>query len=316
MFDVIRVNRRDPELHRYLSSVLAGGYHRIEWQDPDVDCTELYQHVGGAVVRGRCSVLEALAPWLADAPPYRGMSGLGTAAQHIAARAVLMGAFAKEHQAPRRQALQYAQAVTHLETAYGLGWKGAMVGSHNWGAVQCVAGNAPCIAYQDSNPDGSHYPVSFRSYPTDVDGAADAVRHVLELRPRVAAELRRARPSVMRASYAMRRERYYGGFCPQAAAKYGAAVAKASFADPDRDDGTRACAREAIEAHAHAIWSRVQEIAAANNEPAALELGTYDDADRWWHGGASSWRRALFGLGVSAAAGGAVYWLVRARGWR
>lgn len=243
------------------------------------------------------------------------MSGFSSAHQHIAARAVLMGAFAKRRQAPRRQALQYVQAVTHLETVYGLGWKGAMVGSRNWGAVQCAkSSDADCIAYQDSNPDGSKYTVSFRRYPTDVDGAADAVRHVVELRPRVASELRRSGPSVMRTSYAMRRERYFGGFCPQATAKYGAAVARASFADPDRDEGTRACAREAIEAHAKAIYARAQEIAQANNEPLTLELGSYEDADRWWHnGGDSRLVGALAGVAAAFVFGGGA-WILHRRG--
>jgi hypothetical protein len=207
---------------------------------------------------------------------------------------------------------QYVQAIGWLESNYGQGWKGAMVGSNNWGAVQCAAGASPCIAYQDSFPDGTTYKVSFRSYATPLEGATDLARHVVGIRPRVRQALEERSPSVFRASYAMRREHYYGGFCPVASKQYGGAIAKASFGTPDHSDGTRACAEEAITAHAKRVWADVQKIAAESGEAPALELGSYDDADRWWHGGGGSrWAPVLAGLGVALVAGGGAYALNR-----
>jgi hypothetical protein len=86
----------------------------------------------------------------------------------------------------------------------------------------------------------------------------------------------------MRASYVMRRGSYYGGFCPKAQKRYGDEAAKSSFRYPDRDEGTRACSREAIELHAKTAYGHVRQIAAANDEPVAIPLGTYEDADEDW----------------------------------
>jgi len=194
---------------------------------------------------------------------------------------------------------QYTQAIAFLETAYGRGWKGAMVGSNNWGAVQCAAGQSPCIAYQDSFPDGTPYSISFRAYESPEKGAEDVARHVLKLRPQTARALEERNPTTFRASYAMRREKYYGGFCPQATSRFGGAVANASFATPDRDAGTKACAEECISAHAKRVAQIVHDIAADTGEPAALSLGNYADADSWWHGGGSRSWAPLAGLVVA-----------------
>lgn len=242
-----------------------------------------------------------------------------TAAQHKMARATFELAESRyKRKALSKAALQYAQGVALLESTYGLGWKGAMVGSHNWGAVQCTNQSAAdCIAYQDSYPDGTTYKVSFRRYADDIAGADDVLHHVLDVRPKVAAALAEPRPSVMRASYAMRREHYYGGFCPVATKSGGSEAAQASFATPDRDAATKACAREAIEAHAKVMWNHVQEIAAALGEKPALELGSYADADAWWHGGAVGGSRGSFlaALLIGGAAAGGAYYLHSRRGW-
>jgi hypothetical protein len=179
--------------------------------------------------------------------------------------------------------LQYAQAVAWLETNYGQGWKGAMVGSNNWGAVQCgKTATGTCIQYQDSRADGTKYSVGFRAYPSAVAGAEDVVRHVFQKRPKTASALASSTPSAYRASYAMRRERYYEGFCPNATKKYGSEPARASLANPDRDEGTRACMQEAVEAHSKLTGSLSREIAAANADPAPLPPGDFKDADDWW----------------------------------
>ena len=207
-------------------------------------------------------------------------------AQHQAARDIMAQAF---ENVMGRQAtpaeLQYAQSVAWLETNYGNGWKGAMVGSNNWGAVQCAlksAGQPGCILYQDSHPDGTKYQIGFKSYPSPVAGAEDVVRHVFKLRPRTAASLASDTPSAYRASYAMRREKYYGGFCPNATKQYGAEAARASFANPDRDAGTRACMQEAVAAHAKLTTSLSREIATANADVETLDAGNFEDADSWW----------------------------------
>lgn len=183
--------------------------------------------------------------------------------------------------------LQYAQAVAWLETNYGQSWKGAMAGSNNWGAVQCPlksTGTENCTLHQDSHPDGTTYQIGFKRYDSPVAGAEDVVRHVLKNRPRTSEALTSDFPTAFRASYAMRRERYYGGFCPQATRQYGSEPARASFAEPDRDDGTRACMQEAVNGYAKQTGSLAAEIAAANSDPYALEPGSFEDADAWWFG--------------------------------
>lgn len=216
---------------------------------------------------------------------------------------------------PSLAEVQYVQAFTLGESGYGASWPG----THNWGAVQCKS-TAPCppgcFEHADSNPDGSKYRGCFVLYPDDLAGATDAARHALILRPRVAEALRARAPSVMRASLAMRRERYYGGFCPKATGKFGAAAAQASFPFPDRDEGTRACEREAVEGHAGGVWQRIKAISAELGEKPALELGSFDDAYAWWHGAPDKGiGGALVGLAVAGIAGGAGWYLVRRKGW-
>lgn len=142
-----------------------------------------------------------------------------------------------------------------------------------------------CIAYQDSNPDGSTYPISFKGYETDEEGIADLAREVFSLRPGVVRALESDAPSVFRASLAMRREHYYGGFCPEATKAHGADAAKASFQTPDRDAGTLACQAEAVTAHAHTASSLIDQIATACGDTQRPPYGTLDDAIAWWKSG-------------------------------
>lgn len=181
---------------------------------------------------------------------------------------------------PNADELAYLLAVAFLESSYGKGWKGAMVGSNNWGAVQCgkASQNAPgCILYQDSYSDGTPYSVSFRSYPSAVDGAADVAKHVLVHRPRTAEALSRKGATAFDASYAMRREKYYGGFCPKASNRFGAEAAKVSLGSPDRDEGTRACEAEAVSLHANRAQGLMLEIAQALGTT-AMPLGAFETA--------------------------------------
>lgn len=219
---------------------------------------------------------------------------------------------------PTLAELQYVQAFTHGESTYGASWPG----TNNWGAVQSTARPTGTVCppgtfyHLDSFPDGSKYDACFLLYPTPLAGATDAARHALILRPRVAEALRARVPSVMRTSLAMRRERYYGGFCPAATKAFGAQTAKDSFPLPDRDAGTKACEREAVEGHAGGVWKRIQAIAAELGEKPALGLGTFDDAYSWWHGGGgySNVGSFLAALLVGGAAAGGAYYLHR-RGW-
>lgn len=210
------------------------------------------------------------------------------AAKHRQARAVVLEAFQLAGVSPTPAKVQYVQAVGYLETGYGRWPFGAVPNQNNWGAVQCPSGapDSECTAAaQDSKASGAKYSVRFRAYPTPAAGAADLVRNVLAKRPRVAAALEASPPTVFGASFAMRRERYFEGFCKKAAKQYGDGVANASFREPDRDQGTRACQREAVEGHAGGIWQYVREIAASLGEPVAMALGSYEETEQAYRGG-------------------------------
>lgn len=102
------------------------------------------------------------------------------------ARNILIEAFRREMgRDPIEAEIQAAQAVAKLESHYGAGWKGAGVGSNNWGAIQCCKpkdGKCPpnSFLYTDTSPtsDGKNvkYSICFKSYATPVDGAADLIR--------------------------------------------------------------------------------------------------------------------------------------------
>lgn len=203
---------------------------------------------------------------------------------HKAARPVVVEALTRLlGRAPTLAEIQYGQAIGWHEGRYGRGWKGAMVGSNNWGAVQCAKNStADCTPYEDSYADGTKYEVSFRRYATPTEGAQDMLRHVFIRRPNTARALSDGDATVFRASYAMRRERYYEGHCPQAKKRFGAQAVRASLGSPDRDDATRACAEEATRVHAKLSASVIATIAGACGDPGALRLGSWEDADTWY----------------------------------
>lgn len=225
------------------------------------------------------------APPAPDAPEALGPVDRSKDAIHKAARPIIEVAVkrvvARDGTEPE---LQYVQGVAYVETNYGRGWSGAGIGSNNWGAVQCPANaqdGPDCFPYQDSQSSGEKYKIAFRRYATPEDGATDVAKHVLKQRPITASVLADPKGTIYRASFAMRRERYYGGFCPKATARYGAEVANSSFAHPDRDEGTKACQRECVELHAKTVGKVIQAIAAAiGKEP--MRLGTYEDAEKWY----------------------------------
>lgn len=70
------------------------------------------------------------------------------------------------------------QIIGWLESNYGRGWKGAGVGSHNWGAIT-GSYKGDSFTYGDSrpNPDDPDHPIKyetkFRKYPNHAEGIAD-----------------------------------------------------------------------------------------------------------------------------------------------
>lgn len=176
--------------------------------------------------------------------------------------------------------LSYCLAVAKLETGFGRGWKGAMVGSNNWGAVQCSASNqdgAGCIPYEDSYADGTKYKINFRSYATPVDGARDVIKHVMVHRPTVAKVLASPDCTIYRASLAMRRTTYYGGFCPKTVSRYGTMGRRTAQRNPETD-AEKSCEHEAVDLHAaKAVAPIAAELATALGT-SPMVLGSYEDA--------------------------------------
>lgn len=221
---------------------------------------------------------------------------------HRAARQIVMEAGEEVLGRPLTMAeLQYVQAVAFLETGYGNGWKKGMVGSNNWGAVHCSkreegldrflgvsAGSfginigttrvsfGNCIEHEDTRPDGSSYKQTFKTYATPKDGAKDVVKHVLTQRS--TGKALGSDGSIYGASFIMRREKYYGGRCPQAVKQYGATAAQQSVGTPDKNEGTQACEREAVEAHAKRVQEVINDIATSNGDATKPPLGSYEDA--------------------------------------
>ncbi len=218
---------------------------------------------------------------------------VSAAGAHKWARPVLIEAFRKvKHRDPNLAELQYLHAVAWREGGYGLGWKDAMKGSNNWGAVQCPGGKAGpnCQPYQDTRPDGTKYWAYYRTYPTPVDGAADVVVNVFgRSRPQTAKALAEG-GTVFDASYAMRRERYYEGFCYQATKKYGGTETRKSSLQPYLNEATRACAEEAITSRSKQAKETIDQVALANGDPSVMSLGTYAEAE-------ARWRREVTGGG-------------------
>lgn len=179
------------------------------------------------------------------------MSGLN----HAAAAEVMRAAWRAEHgRDPEPRELLFALAVAAAETSYGQGWVGkqaACKGSNNWGARQLTkkeqeAGVPGCDA-TDSHPDGETYPQQFKVYPSPEAGAREVVRLLTKERARTWAVMRDPEKSVLDFSDMLRRDRYYGGRCPEATRAHGAAVKK--YGDPT-DAATEACHAEAVRYHA------------------------------------------------------------------
>lgn len=204
--------------------------------------------------------------------------------------------------APNEGELLYSLLVAKHESSFGRGWKGAMQGSNNWGAVQCgqaaISQGAACISWQDTHPDGRTYDVGFRKYASPAEGAADVVRNLTKQRPSVW-EVMRAKGSLADFARAMRVERYYGGFCPQATKAGG----RFSYGKP-KSPAEEACHEEAIAGYVKANAKSLGQIAEALGVQAppveSLPLRS-SSLGGWWPyaaaalvgvGAAYAWRRA------------------------
>ncbi len=190
--------------------------------------------------------------------------------------------------APSIVETQYGQAIGWLESSYGRGWgkcpckntecdMAGAAASNNWGAVQ-AKGGVPSFQWCDTNPDGSEYAQHFRSYDSPEAGAADMLSHIFKSRKAVADALKSEGATVYRASLAMRRTTYFGGWCPNAIK--GGAVS--SYGDPKGDPKKLACEAEAVAMHAKRAKTIIDDVAASNSDPGAMPLGTLEDAIRWY----------------------------------
>ena len=154
------------------------------------------------------------------------------------------------------------------ETSYGQGWVGsqsACKGSNNWGARQLTKGEiekgSPGCWGTDSHPNNERYPQQFKVYPSPVEGARDVVRLLTRQRSRTWAVIRDEKASIYDFSEMLRRDRYYGGLCPEATKQFGEKVKR--YGDPT-DDATTACHLEAAKHHAEKfIGPLISQIAGA-----------------------------------------------------
>jgi len=160
---------------------------------------------------------------------------------------------------PSQEMLQTLGAISDLESSYGRGWSGPMVGSNNWGAITCgkspdESGACPpgCSPNKDSSPYSGEYVTCFRRWDTPAEGAAGLIK-LLSKWPEVIAAIESG--NLDEVSWTMRQRNYYLGF----------------KTDP----------REAAREHAGALEKRTKEIAEALGEP----LVAYRKGEDWTPGG-------------------------------
>jgi hypothetical protein len=196
--------------------------------------------------------------------------------------------------------LQIVQLVGWLESRYGLSNPPKIPKSvgliNNWGGVQCGVkkpAGTTCQPSEDKQADGKVYSVPFVKYPTQEQGCADMMRHVMQYRPQTGYLLKQPPAendspgedsnsvTLFRIAYTLRREKYYEGFCNTAAKQYNVG---GSLTSPDKNVGTKACAKEAISLWVTAQLKNLNEMLAPNclNEPIAFPVGTYEDAEKWY----------------------------------
>lgn len=171
---------------------------------------------------------------------------------HVTGREQLRAGYVMQQgQEPSLAELQILGAISDLESNYGRGWSGPMVGSNNWGAITCgknpdESGACPpgCSPNKDSSPYSGEYVTCFRRWATPEEGAAGLVKLIYKW-PEVVEAIQAG--DIDATSLRMRQRSYYLG------------------TDPDP--------RKAAATHAGALDKRVGEIIAALGEPRAAQRG-------------------------------------------
>jgi len=206
--------------------------------------------------------------------------------------------------APNEGELLYSLLVARLETSFGRGWTGPLAASNNWGAIQCganaIAQGAKCIERDDTHPNGTKYKVGFRAYPSPAEGAADVVRHLTKYRPGVAAVMSR-NGSLSEFARAMREEKYYGGFCPEATKAGG----KWGYGKPQNPNQV-ACHEEAIRGYVKGTSKMLSQIADAIGVPAPPVDAPKATSTEPASATASAWWP--WALGAATLGAAVVYW--------
>lgn len=176
----------------------------------------------------------------------------GTPEMHTTGRPQLRAGYLQaQGTEPSPAELQILGAIADLESNYGRGWSGPMVGSNNWGAITCGAspdesGACPpgCSPNKDSSPYSGEYVTCFRRWATPEEGAAGLVK-LLYKWPEVVEAIQAG--DIDEVSWRMRQRSYFLG------------------TDPDP--------RKAAATHAGALDRKVGEIVEALGEPRAAFRG-------------------------------------------
>lgn len=200
---------------------------------------------------------------------------------------------------------QCVQALAWNETKYGYAWSDAGAGSHNWGSVH-ARGDEPSFDWVDHYPDGTPYNQRMRTYPDDVAGASDVIA---KMRAAAGPELDAAEGTddVWRALYY---GHYYGAWCKEASAKYGAAVREAFAWTGKRatTEAGQACEAESIKMGQDAGANYVAFIASALGEPASPRSSSSSSSTPATSPRGSGALGGLVGFGLLA---GAAFLIVR-----
>src|SRR5690606_13289643 len=169
---------------------------------------------------------------------------------------------------------QIVMAVSDLESSYGKGWgKGNSTSgenSHNWGAVQTRDNSTPGFSHQDSSGQGK-YNAKFKSYDSDIDGAADVVKLLFKgTRPQ-------RMPDPSQGNRALGKEisgPTRGELIEQAAQQGDTLAFSCAMWFTGYFEGTAPTYQERILRHAEGLQTRINQIASALGESPAWSIQT------------------------------------------
>lgn len=227
---------------------------------------------------------------------------------------------------PPLTSLQAVQAIGAHEGSYGLGWKSGtspvsgntwgMVGSNNWGAVQCSGGATDgvcpsgCGLYTDSRPTSSgqqYYDWCYKVYASPAAGAA-GILTTLSHMPGVMAAL----PSgnLDEIAWQMRKAGYFQGFTTD---KRTAAEQYATALNTQAAAIATALGEQQV---AYRQGESAEEIAAGagNGSGSPLPAGVVQPDGTIADGSGNqpaSWGDIAFYGSIAAAIGGAAWWVLR-----